>query len=295
MNINIHKESAVQSTYCKYNSYIMKITYIVIVLIISTLIDVIFHEKDSLAKGLSEKKALLIANYKYKKKGYSLRTPRQDVKELKKLLHKSGFQVTVRFNLNADEMDEVITRFSDELTENSVGYIHYAGHGIELHKESLILGINFSAKSSTRAKKQGIQVDVLIESVQKAGLGVVVIDACRNNPFLTKRGKKRGLGVGASVSKPIDMGPNRGVILVYSTSEGETADEGEKVSPFVKSMQKAYQSHAESPLTIFFNNGVQNSLSKVNSNQKIEMRTYGTIQLFSLAGELRYNYGRNRN
>ena len=244
----------------KYNSYVIIVVYTILTLVLHSMIQCIIHNKISLAKGLSEKKALLIANYQYKKKGYRLRTPRQDVKELKQLLQKSGFQVTVRLNLNADEMDQVISRFGDTLTEDSVGYIHYAGHGIELHKESLVLGVNFSAESSTRAQKQGVSVGGLIESVQKAGLGVVVIDACRNNPFQTKRGRKRGLGVGASVSTPMSMAPNRGVMLVYSTSEGETADEGEKVSPFIRSMQKAYRSHAESPLTIFFNNGVQKLL-----------------------------------
>ena len=85
----------------------------------------------AVAQGLNDRKALLIGNYAYKKKGYRLRTPRQDIKEIKRTLKKSGFQVTTHYNLTADQLDKVIVDFGHSLTANSVGYIHYAGHGIE--------------------------------------------------------------------------------------------------------------------------------------------------------------------
>ena len=59
-----------------------------------------------------KRKALLIGNYKYKKSDWRLKTPKKDIQALKKLLKKSGFQVTVKYNLkNKRALDDVVADF----------------------------------------------------------------------------------------------------------------------------------------------------------------------------------------
>jgi uncharacterized caspase-like protein len=136
------------------------------------------------AESLTHRKALLIGNYKYKKRDWRLKTPKKDIQALKSLLKKSGFQVTVRYNLkNKRELDDVVADFGETLDKNSIAFIHYAGHGVELNKKSLILGTDSSVRTKAVAEDEGYPVKSLVEVANRSKEAIVSIDACRNNPF----------------------------------------------------------------------------------------------------------------
>ena len=79
--------------------------YLIIMVIVSTFHTV--HAKRT-AKNFTQKKALIIGNYKYRDRSYHLRTPKQDVRELKRTLKKAGFTVQVKENLSAYEMEKAL-------------------------------------------------------------------------------------------------------------------------------------------------------------------------------------------
>ena len=75
-------------------------------------------------------------------------------------------------------MVDAVADFGQSLNQDTVAYIHYAGHGVELDGESLLLGVNFNARTKSNARRQGYPVDSITSIAANAGLGIVSIDAC---------------------------------------------------------------------------------------------------------------------
>ncbi len=165
-----------------------------------------------------KKVALVIGNSAYSIG--ALRNPKNDAYDIAQALRLLGFQVILEINADQQQMDEAIARFGRALTDNSVGLFYYAGHGIQVKGTNYLVPINSGIKKERDVKYKTVDLGVVLDEMRNArtGLNIVLLDACRDNPFPhSSRSGARGL---ARVLSPM------GTVIVYATSPGSTAADG---------------------------------------------------------------------
>ncbi|MBR0896412.1 caspase family protein [Bradyrhizobium tropiciagri] len=167
--------------------------------------------------------ALVIGNANYQN-APKLANPGNDAQSMAELLNAAGFEVISATDLKQGEMVRVLQDFSDKVAargSNTVAMIYYAGHGVQLAGENYLIPVD--AKIATPSDLDGNAVrlvDVMgtLENIPSR-MRIVVLDACRNNPFPDVNDAGRGLAV---VDAP------SGSIVGYSTAPGMEAQDGSK-------------------------------------------------------------------
>ncbi len=170
----------------------------------------------------SERVALVIGNGDYKNVS-ALTNPINDAKDMSKTLRGLGFEVIEATNLNRKEMGAVITEFGEKLGKNTVGLFYYAGHGLQLDGHNYLLPLDSSIHKQDEVPYESIHVDRILQKMESANnsLNIMILDACRNNPF-KGRGSFRDISGGlARVNAPI------GSLIIYATAPGRKAADGD--------------------------------------------------------------------
>jgi len=176
-----------------------------------------------LTSGLfaQQKFALVIGNgaYMYVTK---LNNPVNDANDMAAALKGLGFTVETVLNGNLSQMEKGIVNLKEKLkvAKNSYGFLFYAGHGVQSNGENYLIPVDANISSENFLRRQAISVQEMLDELNDAGneLNVVVLDACRDNPFPWKRSGNRGLQVVGN--QPADS------IIVFATSAGSTAADG---------------------------------------------------------------------
>lgn len=163
--------------------------------------------------------ALLIGNSHYSIG--ALDNPANDANDLANTLRAIGFETTVKVNVDADGMKSVIRDFGNKLKNNDgIGLFFFAGHGVQVNGENYMLPVGFPFKNEQDVEKNAVQANMVLRYMEdsKNRVNVVVLDACRNNPFIKTRSlKTRGLA-------PMDA-PS-GSLVAFSTAPGTEASDG---------------------------------------------------------------------
>jgi tetratricopeptide (TPR) repeat protein len=178
--------------------------------------------------------ALVIGN-----SGYSsvpiLPNPERDAQAVGDTFRKIGFQkVIVETNLTRDGFIKALRKFSDLAATADWAVIYYAGHGLSFGGSNYLIPVDAELKSDKDLTYEAVPLDMVMSTLDRAKkLRLVVLDACRNNPFIhmaqadPKRSIERGLA-------PI-IDPETGTLVFYAAQEGKTARDGNGVhSPFTE-------------------------------------------------------------
>src|SRR5262245_50299468 len=166
--------------------------------------------------------ALVIGNSNYRT-APRLSNPGNDAQSMAQLLNSAGFEVTQATDLARSEMVRVVQDFSAKVAERgpgTVAMIYYAGHGVQVAGENYLLPVDARISSPSDLDGNSLRlVDLMgtLESIQSR-MRIVVLDACRNNPFPEVNDTGRGLAI-------VDA-PN-GSIVGYSTAPGMEAQDGD--------------------------------------------------------------------
>ncbi|GBU28681.1 hypothetical protein R84B8_02241 [Treponema sp. R8-4-B8] len=168
-----------------------------------------------------QKYALVIGNGAYTNIT-KLNNPVNDANDIAAALQGLGFTVEKVLNGNLSQMENGIVNLKKKLkgSKNSYGFFFYAGHGVQSNGENYLIPVDANIQSESFLRRQAISVQEMLDELNEAGneLNVVVLDACRDNPFPWKRSGSRGLQV--VNNQPADS------IIVYATSAGSTASDG---------------------------------------------------------------------
>jgi formylglycine-generating enzyme required for sulfatase activity len=179
--------------------------------------------------------ALVIGNSEYA--SGPLANPANDAKLIGEALTGLGFEVVTRRNADQTTMKRAIQDFGarlDKAGAGAVGLFYYAGHGVQMS------GRNYLIPTAARIEREGdvdieaVSADWVIEQMRYARnrLNIVVLDACRNNPFArSMRSADRGLAV---------MDAPAGIMIAYSTAPGSVAADGDsRNSPYTEALTRA--------------------------------------------------------
>lgn len=187
------------------------------------------------AAALADKRvALVIGNsaYEYVSK---LPNPANDAEDVAAALKRLGFTVTAAHDLDYNQMRLALRDFGDAAAGADLALVYFAGHGIEIENTNYLIPVNAELKSDRDVEFEAIRLDSVIGALDASkGVKIVLIDACRNNPFLssmTMTTATRSVGRGLA---RVDPG---GVLVGYAARGGTTSLDGKgRNSPFAKAV-----------------------------------------------------------
>ncbi len=163
--------------------------------------------------------ALVIGNAAYPTA--PLRNAVKDAVAMSKALAELGFRVVQVQDAGKAQMSAAIAQASELLRgQAGVGLLFYAGHAVQLDWRNFLLPVDARPASAAEVPQHAVDVQAAIDAFRTAGnrLNIVVLDACRDNPFGPASGGGKGLA-------PMDAPP--GTYLAYATAPGHTADDGD--------------------------------------------------------------------
>jgi uncharacterized caspase-like protein len=187
----------------------------------------------------SKRVALVIGNAAYQN-APMLPNPVNDGAVISATLKDAGFDVVdSRHDLSAVEMRRALRDFSDRARDADIALIYYAGHGLEVDGNNYLIPVDAKLERDADVYDEGLSLDRVLVAIEPAKqLRLVILDACRDNPFaksmkrtLVSRSIERGL------AKVEPTSPN--TLIAYSAKAGSTALDGDsKNSPFTVALSK---------------------------------------------------------
>lgn len=182
--------------------------------------------------------ALVIGNAHYANVG-ALSNPVPDAVLIAAVLKKSGFtSVTLLDDLSRDGFVSAIRTFQDQADKADWAVVYYAGHGLEMDGTNYLIPVDARLKTDRDVPDETIPLDRVMSALEGARkLKLVVLDACRNNPFAPQMklsGARRAISRGLSRVEPVGA-----TLVVYAAKEGTTAQDGSGAdSPFATSFAR---------------------------------------------------------
>ncbi|MDQ7061040.1 MAG: caspase family protein [Sulfurimonas sp.] len=162
--------------------------------------------------------ALVIGNNQYSSDRLPyLRNPINDAKAMRSKLQTLGFTVYYGENLSVRGMDKKLRSFSSSLSKGGVGLFFFAGHGVESQGKNYLMGKDSALVTKSDIAYESLELNKVIDTMKNSGnrLNIVLLDACRNDPF-----SRSGGGGLAKVDNA------RGMFIAYATSPGDVASDG---------------------------------------------------------------------
>ncbi|MDC1375390.1 caspase family protein, partial [Polaribacter sp.] len=168
--------------------------------------------------------ALVIGNENYNKG--TLENPVNDATLIAESLKKLDFEVLLHTNLaTEDAMLDAIKDFGRKRKNYEIGFVYYAGHGVQLNNQNYLLPTKEVFEFEEDVEDNAVSMQRVLrylEASREGQLNFVVLDACRNNPFESNWNKTRSLKGGGLAKTP----PPQGSLIAYSTDHGQTAADG---------------------------------------------------------------------
>ncbi len=127
--------------------------------------------------------ALVVGNANYEKTG-SLSNPSSDALSVAQSAQKAGFdEVIVARALNMQAFHGKLREFREKATGADLAMVYYAGHGVESRGKNWLIPVDAKLQTSLDLPYEAINLDRILEALEGSEIGMVVLDACRNNPF----------------------------------------------------------------------------------------------------------------
>lgn len=219
--------------------------------------------------------ALVIGNSAYKNAA-PLSNPVNDAAIVEATLKNAGFDVVqTRQDLQAIEMRRTLRDFADQARDADVAVIYYAGHGMEIEGTNYLIPVDATLERDTDVYDEAFSLDRVMLAIEPARqLRLVILDACRNNPFSEKM--KRTVG-----SRSISRGLARiepataNTLVAFAAKAGSTASDGNsKNSPYAAALVKYIGTPGLDLRRVF--GFVRDDVMKATGNRQ-EPYVYGTL------------------
>ncbi len=183
--------------------------------------------------------ALVLGNAAYQNVA-KLPNPVNDGAVIAATLRNAGFDVVdSRQDLSAAETRRTLRDFADRARDADIAVVYYAGHGIEVDGANYLIPVDAKLERDTDVYDEALSLDRVLLAIEPAKkLRLVILDACRDNPFsknMKRTVASRAIGQGLAKVEP--SSPN--MLIAYSAKAGSTAADGDgKNSPFTVALSK---------------------------------------------------------
>lgn len=162
--------------------------------------------------------ALVVGNSNYKVA--PLRNPVNDAHDMAQALKELGFEVIYGEDLSQNAMKNSIKQFGDKLNEGAIGLFYYAGHGTQIHGRNYLIPVDAVIKTAEALVGESVEVNSVLAQMERAHsrVNIIILDACRNNPFARSRSVVAGLASVKGAS---------GTLIAYATAPDSVAGDGD--------------------------------------------------------------------
>ncbi len=163
--------------------------------------------------------ALVIGNGAYR--DAPLRNPVNDARAVAKALEETGFRVRLVENARRSTMRAAIREWGDELAEGGVALFYFAGHGMQIRGRNYLIPVGADIQRENEVEDESVDANTVLSKLDsvKNSLNLVILDACRNNPFARSfRSAQQGLA---------QMDAPSGTLVAFATAPGSVAADGE--------------------------------------------------------------------
>jgi len=192
--------------------------------------------------GAQTKVALVIGNSAYRSVP-ALPNPAHDAADVAASFERLGFSVRRVTDATYDDMRRALLEFGRKANDAEMAVVFFAGHGMEVGGENWLVPVDAELRIDVNAEQEAIALRSVMLTVSSASkLGMVMLDACRNNPFLVKMNR-------TVLTRSVDRGlariePASNVLVAYASKDGTVAaDGGGRNSPFTSALLE----HLETP------------------------------------------------
>jgi hypothetical protein len=194
----------------------------------------------SVVAAQAEKRvALVIGNSAYEH-APALVNPARDAQAIAAMFQKSGFDVVnAQYDVGIVQFRRTLRQFEDSATGSDIAVVYFAGHGIEIHGVNYVIPVDAKLASDRDSDDEAIPLDRLVETLDGAKrLRVVILDACRDNPFAPNMKQERtaalrGINPGLGAVEPSSIN----TLIAYAAKAGSAAEDGDgDHSPFATAL-----------------------------------------------------------
>lgn len=205
----------------------------------------------------------------------ALLNPPNDASDIAAALKRLGFTVSLATNASFDEMRRGLIALGRDAAGADMAALYFAGHGMEINGENWLIPIDAALKRDTDAANEAISLQsVMLQVSNTTSLGLVILDACRDNPFAVRM--NRSLATRAATMGGLGrIEPTGNVLVAYAARDGTTALEGDaRNSPFAAALLR----NIEAPgveVTFMFRN-VRDDVMEATRNQQ-QPFVYGSL------------------
>ncbi len=158
--------------------------------------------------------ALVVGNDSYS--SAPLANSRNDARAVSQTLIDLGFQVTFLEDVQRASFGDALATFSNGLEPSDVALFYFAGHGLQVESENYLIPTDFRGSSAADVRVASIRVSDIEQLMRRSRVALLILDACRTNPFSGTRAIGRGLA-------PMEAA---GSLIAFSTGAGQTAEDG---------------------------------------------------------------------
>ncbi len=189
--------------------------------------------------ALAENRLALVIGQSAYKSVPALPNPANDAKAMTQLLSEAGFQVVSASDLSQNELRAKVGEFANEVAAkgaDTVALVFYAGHGLQVDGENFLVPIDIDPKREADIPVQAVRLNDILNTLNSVPtrMRIVLLDACRNNPFPALKTAGSGLAIiDAKTGVP-------GTFVSFSTSPGAEAEDGSGAnSPYTTALLTA--------------------------------------------------------
>jgi hypothetical protein len=227
------------------------------------------------AANTDKRVALVIGNGRYVR-GAALKNSTNDARDMASSLRGLGFDVIEKRDVTQKEMNRAIIEFGNKLTPDTVALFYFAGHGMQVRGKNYLLPVDAQIGNESTVRAETVDVDTVLDQLGASPLNIVILDACRNNPF-ERKFRSTGGGL-AQIDAP------KGTLIAYATAPGHTAADGDgKNGLYTQELLKAMQQPGLTVEQVF--KRVRSGVTRASNDQQTPWESS------SLTGEFYFKAG----
>src|SRR5712672_965037 len=196
--------------------------------------------------------ALVIGNGAYRSVP-ELRNSRNDADDISEQLKRLGFSVIDGRDLDRSAMQVALGRFAQRLKGSDAGLVYYSGHGLQINGQNFLVPVDLKLDDGAFTPFEMVRLDDVVEALGYTdGVRLLVLDACRDNPFANSLAQNKG-SRGASMTRGLaKIERSQGMLIAYSTQPNAVAADGTgRNSPFTAALVREMQVPGLEVATVF--------------------------------------------
>jgi hypothetical protein len=204
------------------------------------------------AYAAEQRVALVIGNGGYWS-APELRNSRNDADDISAQLKQLGFTVIDGRDLDRSSMQSALGRFAQRLKGADAGLVYYSGHGLQINGQNFLVPVDLKYDNGTFTPFELVKVDDVVDALGYTdGVRLLVLDACRDNPFASSLPQNKGTRGAGTTRGLAKIERSQGMLIAYSTQPNAVAADGTgRNSPFTAALVRELQVPGLEVATVF--------------------------------------------